>query len=237
MPRPVGIVASAQLTETQLRLPGSSSVTQSYAGAPDQASFQVTDYTADWFGILGDFSNDRALINHWDTASPNRSWSVRFIIGANGPTIQLYHSANGSTSAGTPNTVAVAAMSIGIGQYFGVRATRRTSDGAVKLYYSLVDPPVWQLLYSGIVGVAAQAPFNCPSSLNVGALGAAGGVSNGMNGYFRHGEVRNGFDGAGAVFASPDVRAVPEGAASFTDAQANVWTVGTDASLVTRGRP
>ena len=226
----VGIHASAHGDyETHLRIPGGANNVMT---SPDVAAFTVTDIDASWFGSLDDVTvADQAVIGQWSTVLNQRSWGIRIIYIASVLQLKFWTSNNGSTSVSTVD--GTAPMSFAANQYIGVRGTRRTSDGLVKMYFSSVDPPSWTLLGSGAVS-AGLALLDSTAAMMIGGYGAAAGSAGHAVGYFRRAEVRNGFDGAGSLIATPDVRGLAETASGFTDSTGKVWTVGGAADLVRR---
>lgn len=226
----LGIQASAFVKrETRLRIPGGANNVMT---SPDHASFVVTDFDAEWFGTLDDVTvtADQAVIGQWSTVSLQRSWSVRIAIVAAGLQLRLWTSRDGSTSVSTPDNNGM--LSLTAGQPFGVRASRRASDGWTYLWYSPTDPPAWSLINGSGVAVNAGTLLNSTAAMMIGGYGASAGSAGHAVGYFRRGVVRNGFAGAGSVIATPDVTAVSEAATGFTDSTGKVWTVGGTADLM-----
>ena len=227
-----GIVASSRVgQETQLRVPGGANNVMT---TPDHAAFQINDVDCEWFGSLDDPTTaDQAIIGQWSSVSAQRGWGLRIVNVAGVIQLRLWTSTTGANSASNPDGIAV--LSIAANQYFGVRASRRQSDGLVHFYFSSVDPPSWTLLGQSTIS-AGSVLWNSTATMMVGGFGATAGSSSHAIGYFRHGVVRNGFVG-GTVIADPDVRAVSDAATGFTDSTGKVWTVGGIADLVTRSVP
>lgn len=230
MTAPVGIIAASVVArETQLRFP--TGVNTDTLSTPDSAAFAFTDLDVSWFGSLDQPTRtSQATMSQWQTTGSQRSWALRYEYASSVGQLRFYVSTTGSNNA--PNPVGSAPVTIVADQNFGMRATRRTSDGQTKLYFSPSDPPVWSLLttatlLSGVVPWPVTAPMECGGT----------GTATPLIGYMRRAEIRNGYDGAGSVVASPDVRALALGTTSFNDAQGNVWTISGAASLVTRPKP
>ena len=226
----LGIQGSAFVKrETRLRIPGGANNVMT---SPDHTAFAVTDFDAEWFGSLDDVTTaDQAVIGQWSTVGNQRSWNVRIANVAAGLQLRLWTSKDGSTSVSTPDNHAMLPP-ITPGVPFGVRASRRASDGWVYMWVATQDPPSWVILNATGVAVNAGTLLNSTAAVMIGGYGAAAGSAGHAVGYFRRAVIRNGFAGAGSVIAAPDVRAVSEAATGFTDAYGKVWTVGGTADLM-----
>ena len=226
----IGIQAAARVDlETWLRIPGGANNVMT---SPDHAQFAVTDFDASWFGTLDDVTvADQAVIGQWSTVGNQRSWNIRIANVAAGLQLRLWTSLNGSTSVSTPDNHAMLPP-LTPGVPFGVRASRRASDGWVYMWVTATDPPTWTILNAAGVAVNPGTLLNSTAAVMIGGYGAAAGSAGHAVGYFRRAEIRNGFAGVGSLIATPDVRAVPESATGFTDSTSKVWTVGGTADLV-----
>ena len=213
--------------ETRLRIPGGANNVMT---SPDHAAFAVTDFDAEWFGTLDDpLVGDQAVIGQWSTVGNQRSWGIRIANILAGVQLRLQTSRDGVAAVASPDNSAM--LSLTPGQPFGVRASRRASDGWTYMWYSPTDPPAWSLINGSGAAVNPGALFATTAAVMIGGYGAAAGSAGHSVGYFRRGVIRNGFAGAGSVIATPDVTAVSEAATGFTDSTGKVWTVGGIADL------
>lgn len=229
MPHRLGTVASAMHTEAQLRLPGGA-VTNSVLSAPDQATFTTADFEAAWYGCLDYLppdGTDMSIFGQWSTVGNQRRWSMRVVTIAGVVQLRLWISLTGSTSISTPDGAAPLPL-LAPNRYCGLRATRRQSDGLVRLYFSPTGDtttPTWSKV-GEVVMNAGSALFDSTAAMMIGGIGAAAGTSGHAYGWMRKATYRSGFDGTGAFVASPDPRLVSPAATSFTDGAGVVWTLG-----------
>ena len=206
---------------------------------PDSAAFDIPDdITIDWFGSVDNpFDIDQSLFGQWNTVGNMRSWVLRLNFNV-GP-VTHPHAAFwwSNTGSGSGATSVLPPLPIRPGVSFGLRATRRRSDALVKVYFSATDSPNWELILTSSLGTAGQTLFNATQPLMIGGTGSSAGSASMHTGHFRRAELRNGFDGAGTVIASPNATLQTPGATSFVDAQGNTWTLGPGTSLAARQLP
>ena len=220
-------------SEVQLRMTG---VLNAVLSTPDVAAFAIPDdITIDWFGSVDNlWDEDQSLFSQWTTVGNMRSWALRLNFNSgviDHPRVAFWWS---NTGSGSGSTSVRPLLPIRPGQAFGLRATRRRSDALVKVYFSATDPPNWELILTSSLGTAGQTFFASTYDLTIGGTGASTGTTSMHTGHFRRAELRNGFDGAGTVIASPNVTGLALGTTSFNDAQGNPWTLGPTLALVNK---
>lgn len=233
----LGIVASGVKMEPQVRLPGGA-VTNSVFATPDHAGFAMGDFTLEWYGSIDDTTTtDVALISQW-APTANRAFSLRWANIGGVKQFKLWISLTGTTSltavdGSFPFTLAN-------DQFFGVRATRQSSTGTMKVYTSpTVYSPTWTLRGTSTPASATGTLFNSTDRVMVGGIGTAtaGVTSNHVVGNFRYGRVYNGYEAAGTLIAAPDpALALRLDDASITDATGKVWTPTGAASFIAMPR-
>jgi hypothetical protein len=224
--RPEAIkIPGSETYETQLLAPGSGQ----YAQTPDAVALQVTgDIDVSWFGALWNTSAS-CVINKYSNTSNQRSWMMRLTIqqrltGIWALNIEFFCSTDGIASSSYTTTYAPDGL-IRPGQMFGARVTRRQSDGSTKIYYSMTDPPSWTLAGTQTL-LSGSALFNCNAPIIIG--GHTLGTQSPLQGVTRRAEVRNGFDGAGSLIATPNFTGVNDTLGVgliYTDAQSNPWSM------------
>ena len=203
MPQTLGIVASAIATETQARVAGNGN----YIYCADTAAMELpVDFDVAWFGSLDTLTGAQSLLHHFYANAAGRSWYLR--VGSTN--IETFTSTIGSdqiTGVTAPKTTLTAGVN------FGLRYTRRKSDGLSRIYTSPSDPPVWTKVGEAVIS-AGSGQFDS-TGYNICMGGHTGGTSSSPTGYFRRAEMRNGFELTGSIVASPDARNVPTGSAPF----------------------
>jgi len=224
----MGIVASSINYENQARVSGNGN----YISTPDSAALECpTDLTADWYGSIDTVgSTAGSLMHKFSAVTGGRSWYFRKQ-NANA-NIEGYTSSDGTNQFTVIQTTSAAVQ---MATNIGIRFTRRKSDGLVNVYQSLTDPPTWTL-----IGTATNNP-GVGQADTTAPLIVMGGHTSGSTaspvGYFRRAELRNGFEGAGTLIASPDVTKLPIGTTSFVDEQGNTWTMNGSCPLSSRPAP
>lgn len=207
-----------------LLLPGAAGA---YASTPDKAGIVIAD-DLDARILIRPASvtptGGATLMGQWG-ASGNFSWRL---VVTSGGTLRLQVSTTGSNSINFTSTVTLASAGLEASQTFWLRATMDRTDGSVKtgtLYWSR-DGATWTQLGAAVTSANLTALFNSTSVLEVGADTA--GTLQPFTGQVLKAEVRSGIDGA--IVASPDFTRAGD-AATFTDAQSNVWTINGTARL------
>jgi hypothetical protein len=221
--RHLGIPAPPSLTETNMRQSGNGSFLQT----GDKPALETpNDFTIDWYGsidVLG--VANQTMFNHFATGTPQRSWMLR----CGTTNVDTFIS---STGTDQPSPITTPLSSIPAATNIGVRWTRRKSDGLVRLYTSVTDPPNWTK-----VAEATNNPgftlFDSTANYIIG--GHTGGTVGSPTMYFRRASVIDGFEGAGSEVMSPNVTLLTPGLlTSFLDTQGNTWTLMGGVTLLTR---
>jgi hypothetical protein len=223
-----GIVASSVQIETRLRLPGGG-VTNSVLSTPDDAGFTMGDFTIEFFGSIDDTTtNDMALISQWTAFESQRSFSVRWANIGGVKQIKVWISLTGATSLSPAD--GTFPFPLNNGELFGVRATRQSSSGTIKVYGAqvgtVIDPPTWVLKGTGTSSTGTL--WNSTKRAMVGAIGGSADdtvTSNHLVGFCRRFVVLNGYEGFGTVICAPDIRIQDHTATSFVDPQGKTWTL------------
>jgi hypothetical protein len=231
----LGIVASSYMasapptTETQLRQQGNSP--NPWIQCADSAAIEaLTDFDLAWFGSIDNAAAAaQGYLNKFTSSTNNREYLFRK--QASTPLLEGFYSSDGIVQPSMVST----GLGLGSGVYGGVRWTRRMSDGLMRMYRSVSDPPVWVKI-GELIANAGTGIFDGNAQIIAG--GHTGNTVGSTTGYFRRAEIRNGFDGGGSLIASPDVRGLALGTSSFLDAQGNTWVYnGTAGGLVTMPIP
>lgn len=184
------------------------------ATPPPTALRTVGDMDVSWFGSILPIGN-QVMLSHYNSQNASRSWMLRLETAA----LRVYVSTLGTNDI--PNTASATGFTNN-GQYVGYRFTRRKSDGLTRMYISLTDPPSWTQIGSDEFLAAGLDLFDSGAAISISGHSLA---SFPYRGTFRRAEIRNGFDGAGSIVASPNMAAVPIGATTFADAQGNTWNI------------
>lgn len=174
----------------------------------------VGDMDVSWFGSVMP-TGTQVLISRYNGNNSTRSWMLRLETNS----LRVYVSTLGT------NDISNTASATGFtnhGQYIGYRFTRRKSDGLTRMYISTTDPPTWTQVGTDEFLAAGLDLFDTGAAVSISGHSLA---SFPYRGTFRRAEIRNGFDGAGSIVASPKMAAVPVGATTFADAQGNTWNI------------
>jgi len=200
-----------------------------YASCPDSVPLSITgdlDFRVDlwantWF-------QDMDLGGKFATTGNQRSWALQ--LNANG-TVRLSTSPDGTTVIDHDSTVP---LPIPVSGRKAIRATLQVNNGSgghtVTFYTSDTIGGTWTQLGAAVVTAGTTSLFDSTATLLAGDLDG-GKASFGVVRYYGL-RVYQGI--AGTLRASPDFTAQADGAASFTDAQGNVWTPGGGGALVAR---
>ncbi|MET8172853.1 hypothetical protein [Streptomyces clavifer] len=209
--------------EAYLQLTGD---TASYARTPDTAALDITgdidlrvEASVDWYSTAS-----QSLIGKWNSATNQRSYLLRILGG------QLI--LNWST-AGTSSLFAQVALPQ-LPRRAAVRATLDVNNGAsgftVVFYWATSLAGPWTQIQDPVISTPTTSIYSGTAPLELAPIAATGVTP--VSGQVHRAEVRNGI--AGTVVASPDVRALAEGATGFTDSAGRVWTLGAGASISDR---
>jgi hypothetical protein len=199
------------------------------AVAPDTAGLSITGDIDIRIDIQPDTTTGRqqGLANKWLAVGNQRSWAL-WLDSAG--LLNFRWSADGSTSITKTSTVAVAFPASG---RLAVRVVLDVNNGAAgndtKFYTAPDIAGTWTQLGATVTTAATTAIFDSTANLQIGGSKLNGGTDDLLGRLYAF-QMYQGI--AGTVKADVDLDAYEAGAASFTDPQANVWTLIGDASIV-----
>lgn len=209
--------------ESYLQLAGALT---SYARTPDTAALDITadidlrvEATADWMS-----TTSQALLGKWDSTANQRSYLLRILEG--------YLILNWST-AGTAALFAQAVLPK-LPKRAAVRATLDVNNGSggftARFYWAPTMDGPWTQIGDPVTSTPATSIHSGTAPLEIAPIAATGVTP--LKGRVHRAEVRSGI--AGTVVASPDIRALAEGATGFTDSAGRTWTLGANALISDR---
>ncbi|MER7833472.1 hypothetical protein [Streptomyces sp. NPDC095602] len=213
--------------ETVLRLDGA---TGSTATTPDHASLTITgdidvraEVDLDWYHPTA----NQGILGRWNPSGNQRGWMLR---------VYQQHAQFHWTSDGTMATQrGIAAPLPALPRRAALRATLDIDNGAgghtVTLYWApSLDGP-WQVIASATdTGTTSIHASTAPLTIAPSAADTTP-PRRPMTGTGYRFQVRSGINGT--VVATPDVRALADGAGQFTDAAGRLWTVNGGAAITT----
>jgi hypothetical protein len=209
-------VAATNYADTQyLRVPGPGAS----VSTPDSAALDITGNIDIRVRVaLGNWAN-----GHYQPLVEKHGnyYAYDLAVAPNGTLFALWGNGTGSTNTYAFSTAAVPFAG---GSKGWLRTTRVASTGVVTFYTSS-DGITWTQLGT-TVSTTAGALYASTDPLYVGS-GALGYYGTGPIGDIYYVEVRNGINGT--VVASPDFTSAS--GTSFSDAEANPWSIGGGASL------
>ncbi|MFE2017601.1 hypothetical protein ACFW9O_06025 [Streptomyces sp. NPDC059499] len=217
------IRVSVRGPESYLAVEGSAT---SYARTPDLAALDITgdfdlrvEATMDWSA-----TGIQPLLGKWISATNQRS----YMLALNSGSLAIYWSTTGADSFNYAWTLPA------LPRRAALRVTMDVNNGAgghtARRYWaeSLAGP--WVEFGDPYTSTPAISIYSSTAPLEIALPAVSGAVP--AQGRIHCAEVRSGI--AGTVVASPDVRALAEGATGFTDSAGRVWTLGADASISDR---
>jgi hypothetical protein len=215
----------------------------SYISAPDTAGLSITGDTEIQIDIQPTSYVAATLASKWAVASNQRSWWLG--LNADG-TVSFSWSANGTAVLSATSTQPLPGP---LGR-IAIKVTLAVATGTVTFWSAPSIGGSWTQLGSTIVA-GATSVFDSTAPVTIGynadqaaltgvlgVLGAAAGVAwapaawTGLNGAVNELRLLSGI--GGTLKANPVFTTAPAGAASLTDAQANVWTLVGTAELSAR---
>ncbi|SDM77601.1 hypothetical protein [Streptomyces wuyuanensis] len=219
---------SVQGPEAYLQLTGEAA---DIATTPDHASLDVAgdldvriEATADWYAP----NSSQTLIGKWSSTDGQRSWILRFF---NSSLVFNW------TTAGTDASAVFIQGAIPGGlRRAAFRATLDIDNGAggktATLYWAPTMAGPWTQISQGTA--AGTTPiFASTTALEIGPSQPANVPPRlPVRGRVHRAEVRSGI--GGTVVASPDFRALAEGATAFADSAGRTWTVAGAAQVSDR---
>ncbi|MER5892406.1 hypothetical protein [Streptomyces sp. NPDC001876] len=214
---------SVQGPESYLAVEG---IATSYARTPDAAALDIVgdidlraEVTMDWSepGI-------HPLVGKWISATNQRSYALSVDSG----TLSIWWSTAGTAGVSVSRTLP------DLPRRAALRGTLDVNNGSggytVNLYWAeSLDGP-WTAVGASYTTTPATSIYVSTAPLELAPPNLAGAVL--MQGRIHRAEVRSGV--GGTVVASPDVRALAEGATGWTDSAGRVWTLGAGASISDR---
>lgn len=217
------IRVSVKGSESYLALEGN---TSSYARTPDAAALDITgdidlrlEVTADWYA-----PGTQSLLGKWDSAANQRSYLLR---------IEDSELLLNWSTAGTATLVAKMPLPA-LPTRAALRATLDVNNGAsgytASFYWATSLAGPWVQIGAAVTSTPATSIYASTSPLEIAPIAATGVTP--VLGKVHRAEIRSGI--GGTVVASPDVRALAEGATGFTDVAGRVWTLSGDASISDR---
>ncbi|MFD6275843.1 hypothetical protein ACFWFI_09750 [Streptomyces sp. NPDC060209] len=216
---------SVEGPESYLQLQGT---TSSYARTPDAAALDITgdldlrvEATADWYALA-----TRPLIGKYTSPTNQRSYMLRLQSGV----LALWWSTDGG-----PATTFFASQPLpALPRRAALRAALDVNNGSggfTAVFYwatSLAGP--WTQIGDPLSAAGVTSIYNSTAPLEIAPPSVNSSTS--LPGRVHRAEVRNGINGT--VVASPDVRALAEGATGWTDSAGRAWTVGPAATISDR---
>ncbi|MEV4672161.1 hypothetical protein AB0K34_10965 [Actinomadura sp. NPDC049382] len=197
-----------------------------YASAPDSAALSVTgDLDVRVEADLDNWTVDADLIGKAQLPAGQISWGL--FTRTDGD-LTLYWSVDGTTTVNARSTAAVPVTGRG---RLAVRATLDVNNGAsgwtVRFYIASRIDGTWTQLGADITGSGVTSIYDGTAPVQVGKT--PNFTFAGRSGRVFSAEIRDGINGT--LVASPDFTAQTAGDTSFTDDQANTWTVHSPAAL------
>ncbi|MFD3654327.1 hypothetical protein [Streptomyces sp. NPDC058620] len=213
---------SVQGPESYLSLDGS---TTSYARTPDVAALDIVgdidlrvEATVDWHSTAS-----QTLLGKWISATNQRSYLLRLLDGV----LILNWSATGSASLFAQQPLPA------LPKRAALRATLDVNTGGgsfgATFYWAESMAGPWTQIGDPLTGPATSI-FASTAPLEIAPIAATGVTP--VFGRVHRAEVRSGI--GGTVVASPDIRALAEGATGWTDSAGRIWTLGADAHISDR---
>lgn len=209
--------------ESYLQLEGNAS---SYARTPDTAALDIVgdidlrvEASVDWYA-----SGAHPLIAKWISATNQRSYMLRLENGF----LALWWSTDGAATFLATQPLPI------LPRRAAVRATLDVNNGAsgftARHYWAeSLDGP-WTQIGNPLIASPVMTIYAGTAPLEIGPPAVSGSVL--LEGRVHRAEVRSGL--GGTVVASPDARALAEGATGWTDSAGRVWTLGADATISDR---
>lgn len=218
------IRVSVRGPESYLQLAGT---TTSYARTPDTAALDITgdldlrvEATVDWSS-----SASQALLGKWISATNQRSYLLRLLEG--------YLILNWSTTGGD-SLFAQAFLPPGLPRRAVMRATLDVANGSggftAMFYWATSMAGPWVQIGDPVSATGVTSIYAGTAPLEVAPIAATGVTP--VSGRVHRAEVRSGI--GGTVVAAPDVRALAEGATTWTDSAGRAWTLGAGALVSDR---
>ncbi|MEU0133406.1 hypothetical protein ABZ172_05095 [Streptomyces sp. NPDC006296] len=218
------IRVSVKGPESYLQLEGN---TASYAHAPDASTLDITgdidiriEATVDWYA-----NETQALIGKYIVAGNQRSYSLQLSAGG---ILTLWWSADGTAAFFAQQPLPA------LPRRAAVRATLDVDNGAggftARIYWAeSLDGP-WAQIGDPLSASGVTSIYNSSAPLEIAPTGIP--AASPVQGRVHRAEVRSGI--GGTIVASPDLRALPEGATSWADTAGRTWTLGSQATISDR---
>lgn len=236
-PRSVNYGLIGRNTPVRFSVPGAESylattgVSGDIVSTPDHASLDITgdidvriELTAGWWETI-----QQTLIGKWSAIDGNRSWIWRVF---NGQSLFVW-SPTGLSAAAITTTINLPQQ---LPRRGALRVTLDVNNGTagndVSLYWaeSLADP--WTLVQT-VTTAGTTSIFSGSAPMEIAPTQITATQTRlPWRGRLHRAEVRSGI--AGSVVASPDVRALASGTASWADSAGRTWTVAGAARITNR---
>lgn len=207
-----------------LSLPGTDN---SVVTTPDSAALSITgDIDVRMLIQAADYTptSDQILLAKWGSSNAERSWRLWLRSGGG-----LQWVVRGAAEVTTNSTATLGSVGITDGMAVWVRVTHDVDNGAggnaVQFFYSH-DASTWTQLGTTVTNAGTGSINDSASQIEIGRNADHVGR---YIGKVHAVEIRQGI--AGTVRASPDFTSQSSAVTSVTDAQGNVWTLGSAASL------
>lgn len=192
-----------------------------YASTPDVATLDLTtDIDVRFEADLDSWFDQMAFVEKWTPAGNQRSWA--FYISFNG------EPAFATSVDGATTTVSVQATQP-LPTLYGRQAVRVTFDAnngaggnTVTFFYSDTISGTWTQLGEPVITAGATTIFSSSSLVYIGPR-LLGPITTVIRGKIYGAEIRSSI--GGTIVANPDFTAQTEGAISFADSTAKVWTL------------
>ncbi|NUP52090.1 MAG: hypothetical protein HOW97_32925 [Catenulispora sp.] len=200
----------------------------SYASCPDATALHITGDLEIQVDMWPSDMGNTLVASKWSN-SVGKSWDLKVL---DDHTVRLVWAPTSSTLVFATST-----LPLPVGR-IAVKVTLAIASGTVTFYTAPTIAGTWTQLGSPSV-VGATTLFSTTAALAIGAnadLADSGGFNltplQGINGKIYAVKLLNGI--GGTVVASPTFTAQAAGTTSFTDAQANTWTLSGTAEISDR---